>query len=162
MTTMDSASFRQAHFDDIPAMSVIRLAVRENALAAPDRITQQMYEDYLELLGRGWVAEIDGNIAGFSYADKINSHIWALFISPNHEGKGLAKQLLAMATIWLFDLGNQCVRLSTGMGTRADRFYALQGWTRERIEGNSAFYLLVAPTEQEAAWVPALSGAPRP
>lgn len=132
-------------------MSVIRLAVRENALSDPNRITRQMYEDYLELLGRGWVAEIDGDIVGFSYADKINSSIWALFISPSHEGKGLAKRLLKMTTVWLFDQGKESVRLSTGMGTRADRFYALQGWTRERVEGGEAFYLLVAPTAQQAA-----------
>jgi GNAT superfamily N-acetyltransferase len=151
MSTMHSASFRQANSDDIPAMSVIRLAVRENSLADPNRITRQMYEDYLELLGRGWVAEIDGDIVGFAYADKINSSIWALFISPNHEGKGLAKRLLNMATVWLFDQGQECVRLSTGMRTRADRFYALQGWTRERVEGSDAFYLLVAPAAQQVA-----------
>jgi GNAT superfamily N-acetyltransferase len=148
---MQSASFRRAKSYDIPAMSVIRLAVRENILSDPNRITRQMYEDYLELLGRGWVVEIGGDVVGFSYADKTNSSIWALFISPNHEGKGLAKQLLNMATGWLFDQGQECVRLSTGMGTRADRFYGLQGWTRERVEGNDAFYLLVASTAKQAA-----------
>jgi GNAT superfamily N-acetyltransferase len=125
-------------------MSAIRLAVRENVLSDPARITPQMYEDYLDALGRGWVAEIAGRIVGFSYADKTNSSIWALFIAPGYEGQGLAKQLLNLATRWLFEQGQECVRLSTGLGTRADRFYALQGWTRERVEGNDAFYLLVA------------------
>ncbi|GGC65146.1 hypothetical protein GCM10011396_10170 [Undibacterium terreum] len=123
-------------------MSKIRLAVRENALSDPSRITQQMYEDYLELLGRGWVAEVDGTIAGFCYANKTNSSIWALFISQEYEGQGLARQLLNMATAWLFEQGQEFVRLSTGTETRADRFYALQGWTRERVEGNEAFYVL--------------------
>jgi GNAT superfamily N-acetyltransferase len=144
MTLVESATFRQARFDDIPAMSAIRLSVRENVLSNPDRITRKMYEDYLDVLGRGWVAEIDGEVAGFSYADKTNASIWALFISPDHEGKGLAKQLLNMATGWLFEQGSDCIRLSTGTRTRADRFYALQGWTRERVEGNDAFYLLAA------------------
>lgn len=151
MTTTQSASFRQANSNDIPAMSKIRLAVRENVLSDPNRITRQMYEDYLELLGRGWVAEIDGEVVGFSYADKTNSSIWALFISPNHEGKGLAKQLLNLATGWLFDQGQECVRLSTGVGTRADQFYSLQGWTRERVEGNDVSYLLVVLAAQQAA-----------
>lgn len=126
-------------------MSTIRLSVRENVLTNPHRVTRKMYEDYLDLHGRGWVAEINGEIVGFSYADKTNASIWALFISPDHEGKGLAKQLLNLATNWLFDEGNPCVRLSTGTGTRAEQFYRLQGWVRERLEGNDAFYVLPAP-----------------
>lgn len=144
MTMTEIVTYRQANADDIPAMSTIRLAVRENVLSNPARITRQMYLDYLDALGRGWVAEIGGEIVGFSYADKTDSSIWALFISPEHEGKGLAKQLLNLATRWLFDQGNSCIRLSTGAGTRADQFYALQGWARERVEGNDAFYVLVA------------------
>ncbi|MHA4870883.1 GNAT family N-acetyltransferase [Duganella sp. PWIR1] len=150
MTSARPATFRQAALHDIPAMSAIRLAVRENALSNPDRITRQMYEDYLEVLGRGWVAEIDGEVAGFSYADKTNASIWALFISPDHEGKGLAKQLLNMATGWLFEQGHSSIRLSTGVDTRADHFYMLQGWTRERVEGKEAFYLLTATLEPVA------------
>lgn len=142
---MTPAIFRQADYHDIPAMSAIRLAVHENALTAPNKITPKMYEDYLDLLGRGWVAEIDGAVVGFAYADKVNASIWALFISPDHEGKGLAKALLSRATDWLFARGEQCVRLSTGTGTRADRFYRLQGWTREKVEGNDACYRLDAP-----------------
>ena len=44
---MNRVIFRQACLEDIPAMSKIRLAVTENALSDPSRITQQMYEDYL-------------------------------------------------------------------------------------------------------------------
>ncbi|MQA21573.1 GNAT family N-acetyltransferase [Rugamonas rivuli] len=136
--------FRQATAHDIPAMSTIRLAVRENVLSDPSRITQKMYEDYLELLGRGWVAEVDGVIAGFCYANKTDSSIWALFMAQEYEGQGIAKQLLNIATAWLFEQGNEFVRLSTGMGTRADQFYASQGWRRERVEGNDAYYLLAS------------------
>ena len=134
--------YRQAESRDIPAMSMIRLAVTENVLSNPGRITAQMYEDYLELLGRGWVAEVDGVIAGFSYANKTDGSIWALFIAVEHEGRGLAKRLLEMAVKWLFEQGLEAVRLSTGADTRADRFYAMQGWTRERVEGGDAFYVL--------------------
>lgn len=143
--TMRSAaplSFRQATVDDIPAMSTVRLSVRENVLRDPSRVTQQMYHDYLDLLGRGWVAEADGVIIGFSYADRTDSSIWALFVSPDHEGRGAAKALLKLAVNWLFELGHDTVRLSTGGGTRADRFYAAQGWACERRSEGDAFYLL--------------------
>lgn len=139
---MSDVTFRQAERQDIAAMSRIRLAVTENALADPDRITQKMYEDYLELLGRGWVAEVDGEITGFCYADKPHASIWALFIAPEYEGQGQARQLLKLATAWLFEQGHQVAQLSTGAGTRAERFYTLQGWTRDRLEGNGAFYSL--------------------
>lgn len=139
--------FRQATTEDIPAMSAIRLSVRENVLSNPSRITEQMYRDYLEPLGRGWVAEIDGVVAGFCYADKTDTSIWALFIAPGHEGRGYAKVLLALAVDWLFALGAQQVRLSTGTGTRAERFYAMQGWTRELADDKDVFYLLARPAE---------------
>lgn len=144
MTQSKLVNFRRANSHDIPAMSTIRLAVGENVLSDPSRITVQMYEDYLELLGRGWVAEVEGTVAGFCYANKTNASIWALFIAPEYEGRGLAKQLLNMAVEWLFEQGQGFVRLSTGAGTRADNFYALQGWTRERVDGNEVFYLLAS------------------
>lgn len=48
-----AATFRPATVADIPAMSRIRLAVTENVLSDPSRVTEQMYRDYLEPLGRG-------------------------------------------------------------------------------------------------------------
>lgn len=133
---MTNAIFRQANADDIPAMSRIRLAVNENRLRDPSRITLQMYEDFLERDGRGWVAQIEGATVAFSYANRTDGSIWALFVEPGHEGRGMAKTLLALATDWLFSLGFDELKLSTGAGTRADGFYARLGW--ERIEGDGA------------------------
>lgn len=131
---MTRLHLRRATEADIPAMSRIRIAVKENALSDPARITVQMYRDYLDLLGRGWVAELDGDIVGFSYAEKADSSIWALFVDPPREGLGAGKQLLRLAVDWLFDLGNDEVRLGTAANTRADRFYSAQGWTREGMK----------------------------
>jgi GNAT superfamily N-acetyltransferase len=139
------ALLRRATHADIPAMSRIRLAVTENALRDPTRITVAMYEDYLERSGRGWVAETDGEIVGFSYADNANASIWALFIQPGREGRGLGKALLAQATDWLFEQGHECIRLTTGAGTRADRFYAAQGWRREPVGESEIAYTLARP-----------------
>jgi GNAT superfamily N-acetyltransferase len=133
---------RQATRADIPAMSRIRLAVTENVLSDPSRITTAMYEDFLEQSGRGWVAESGGELVAFSYANKLDSSIWALFVLPGHEGKGLAKSLLRQACDWLFALGHQQVRLTTGANTRADRFYAAQGWTREPLGDTEIAYTL--------------------
>ncbi|WP_229467562.1 GNAT family N-acetyltransferase [Massilia sp. Mn16-1_5] len=135
-------SFRQAVSADIPAMSRIRLSVTENVLSDPARVTPQMYLDFLDKSGRGWVAEGDGEVVAFCYADKENASIWALFVRPGHEGRGLAKTLLVLAADWLFALGHERVHLSTTPGTRADRFYAAQGWLRHPPEAKEVVYTL--------------------
>ena len=137
---------RQAVVADIPAMSTIRLGVTENVLSDPSKVTEQMYRDYLELLGRGWVAEVNGEIAGFSYADKEDFSIWALFVAQPYEGRGIGKALLRPAVDWLFEQGGDSVSLTTTPDTRADRFYSAQGWTREAInERNARFTLARLP-----------------
>jgi GNAT superfamily N-acetyltransferase len=134
--------FRRATSTDIPAMSRIRLCVTENTLSDPTRITHAMYEDFLEKSGRGWVAENAGEILAFCYADKVNASIWALFVSPGHEGHGFGQTLLKLAVDWLFEIGHDCIHLSTGANTRADRFYAQQGWTRAPVSATDIGYSL--------------------
>ena len=131
-----SLGFRRAVEADIPAMSRIRLAVRENTLSNPARITEAMYRDYLDAKGRGWVAVDgdDGAIVAFSYADRTDGSIWALFTDPAHEGRGAGKALLRLCVDWLFEIGFDELRLGTAANTRADRFYAAQGWTREGMK----------------------------
>lgn len=145
------ATLRPATVCDIPSMSQIRLSVRENALADPARITTQMYEDYLALRGRGWVAELEGKVVGFCYADAADASIWALFIAPAYEGRGIARALLGKAVAWLFGQGHAAVRLSTGMGTRAERFYLAQGWVREAADGKDAHFVLARAQETPLA-----------
>jgi GNAT superfamily N-acetyltransferase len=139
---LSNAVFRRAVSADIPAMSRIRLAVTENVLRDPTRITVEMYEDYLERSGRGWVAENGGEIVAFCYADKIDASIWALFVRPGHEGRGLAKALLKRAVDWLFEAGHERVHLTTGADTRADGFYAAQGWARDPVGASDIEYSL--------------------
>lgn len=129
-------------------MSVIRLAVTENRLRDPSRITTQMYLDYLDKLGKSWVCECDGVIAGFAAADKHDGSIWALFISPEQEGKGIGKRLLALMSVYLFAQGHQKIVLTTSADTRADTFYASQGWERGKMDNDvDVHYSLLKPTQ---------------
>jgi GNAT superfamily N-acetyltransferase len=140
---VSALALRRATVADIPAMSRIRLAVRENRLSNPARITEEMYRDYLDALGRGWVAELEGAIVGFSYADSGDGSIWALFVDPAREGLGAGKRLLRLAVDWLFEIGYEEVWLGTEPGTRADGFYAAQGWSREgRKDDTEVWYRL--------------------
>jgi len=121
--------FRRARPADIPAMSAIRLRVTENVLRDRNKVTLQMYADYLDLLGRGWVGVSGNTVVGFAYASRADASIWALFVDPRHEGRGIGRRLLGFAMDWLFATGAPAVSLSTGRGTRAERFYAASSWT---------------------------------
>jgi len=136
---------RPATVADVPQIMTIRFAVNENRLSDPNKVTAQMCCDYLDTLGRGWVCEVAGSIIGFSYAAKDGS-IWALFVLPEHEGRGVGSRLLGAAVDWLFAEGHPEIRLSTGVNTRAERFYTTQGWLRgEHKDGDEVVFRLRRP-----------------
>ncbi|MBY5981787.1 GNAT family N-acetyltransferase [Ferrimonas balearica] len=125
---------RPATEADIPQLSQIRLSVVENVLSDPERLTPAIYHDYLTGRGRGWLALCDGEAAGFAVADGPDASIWALFIDPRFEGKGLGKALLDRAVDWLFANGARVITLSTDTNTRAEGFYQAQGWQPGAID----------------------------
>ena len=126
--------FREAVSDDIPALSEVRLSVRENMLSDPNRITREMYETHLCEIGKGWLCEVDGRVAGFSVASLRDASIWALFVMPAYEGRGIGQRLLRLATDWLFEMNVSTISLSTAPATRADSWYERQGWERGGIK----------------------------
>lgn len=116
-------------------MHRVRLAVRENALSDPNRITEADYLAALEELGRTWVVEADGDVAAFATGYR-DGNIWALFVHPDHEGQGHAKALHATMVSWLWSLGLTRLWLTTGPGTRAERFYITRGWEPSGMASN--------------------------
>lgn len=147
-------NFREASVEDIPALSGIRLSVTENALSDPGRITPEMYVDYLTRSGKGWLCEIDGKAVGFSVASQKDASIWALFVKPEFEGRGIGKTLLKLATDWLFEMGVSKISLSTGANTRADRMYESWGWKRGEIRPDGEVcYRLDRARGGEIRWI---------
>jgi GNAT superfamily N-acetyltransferase len=120
--------YREAQPADIPAMSAVRLAVTENVLSNPARITPADYADYTFQRGRGWVAEAEGRVVGFAVADLLGHNIWALFVHPDYAGRGIGKRLHERMLTWYFTQTAETVWLSTAPGTRAEEFYRRQGW----------------------------------
>ena len=113
---------------DIPRLHAIRTSVRENRLSRPDRIDHEMYRVRLEDTGCGWLFEEDGTVLGFAIADATTRSVWALFVSPDAEGRGIGRALLNEVTAWLFARGSEPVWLTTAPATRAERFYREAGW----------------------------------
>ena len=126
---------RIASSSDVTRLHEIRTSVRENRLSRPDRISHQDYIALLEGHGRGWVFEQDDTIVAFGIADARSRSIWALFVEPRFEGRGIGRALLDEMTAWLFAQSDESVWLTTAPGTRAAHFYRAAGW-REAGEIN--------------------------
>ena len=127
--------FKEAKVKDIPQMQIVRNAVKENTLSNPALVTDSDVEDYITRRGRGWVCEINELIVGFAIADLIDKNIWALFVHPDVEGKGVGKQLHDRMMNWYFSQTDETVWLSTSPGTRAEIFYKMQGWKEAGVYG---------------------------
>jgi GNAT superfamily N-acetyltransferase len=121
--------FREATKADIPAIQVVRNSVKENMLSNPALVSDKDCEDYMFVRGKGWVCEVNGSIVGFSIADLVDNNIWALFIHPDHEKKGIGKELHRLMMNWYFDQAKEFVWLSTAPKSRAESFYRKAGWT---------------------------------
>lgn len=109
-------------------MHRVRLAVRENRLSSPDRISEADYVPEIEIPGRGWVIETGGEIVAFAIGNSSDGNIWALFVEPGHEGRGYGRRLHDTMVEWLGSRGLARLWLTTAPGTRAQRFYEAAGW----------------------------------
>ncbi len=120
--------FREAAVVDIPALQVIRFAVKENVLNNPLLVTEKDYVQYLTVSGKGWLCEINNTVVGFAIVDTTQNNIWALFIHPEFEQKGIGKKLQTIMLDWYFNQTAKTVWLTTAANSRAAKFYHLTGW----------------------------------
>lgn len=120
--------FKEATLAHIPQLHRVRIAVQQNVLSNPDRITPKEYAIYLTEKGKGWVCEVDDTVVGFSIVSVTDNNIWALFVLPQYEGKGIGKQLQHLMLQWYFTQTRETVWLSTEANTKAAEFYRNSGW----------------------------------
>lgn len=127
--------FREALITDIPQIQVVRNAVRENRLSDPALVPDKDVEDYITRRGKGWICDLGGQVVGFAIADLQDENIWALFIQPGYEGKGIGKRLHDDMLSWYFKQNKKSVWLGTSPRTRAEKFYRKAGWRETGIHG---------------------------
>jgi GNAT superfamily N-acetyltransferase len=143
-------SLRRAIRDDLPRIAEIRHAVRENRLSRPDAIAEDEVLWFLDNPGI-WVWDEDGRVLGFSAGDTRDGWIWALFIDPEQEGRGIGRALFAKACQVVRTAGHTHLRLRTSPGTRAARFYEAQGWrVTGTLPGGEVQFEFVAPRSARA------------
>lgn len=120
---------REAKVEDIKQIPVVRNSVKENTLSDPGLVTDKDCEDFIITRGKGWVCEINNEVVGFSIVDLKDNNIWALFLKPEFEKRGIGKQLHDIMLDWYFVQTRVDVWLGTSPDTRADLFYRKMGWT---------------------------------
>ena len=126
--------FRQATGADMSGIARVRFSVDEN-LASPTQLAERGSTNDNVAASRlhdakGWVAVQEGEIVGFSIADRTAGMIFALFVLPRCQGRGIGSRLLGAALAWLWENGVERAWLTTGPGTKAAGFYERRGWKR--------------------------------
>lgn len=132
---MSENTIREVIPNDIPTLARLRLSVRENVLSNPDLITQADYTEFLFKRGKGWVCEVNGEVVGFSIVDLVDKNVWALFLDPDYEKRGIGRQLHDKMLDWYFSKTNDTLWLGTDPGTRAEGFYRKAGWENAGMHG---------------------------
>ncbi len=128
---------REAEIKDIKQIQTVRNAVKENTLSNPALVTDNDCEEFITKRGKGWICEIENRIVGFSIVDLKDHNIWALFVHPDFDQKGIGRKLHTIMMDWHFSQTVEKVWLGTAPGTRAEVFYRKSGWTEVGTHGKS-------------------------
>ncbi|MBA8822137.1 GNAT family N-acetyltransferase [Ochrobactrum sp. P6BS-III] len=129
---------RQATPSDMPRITHVRTSVRENHLSVEQMadmgITEASVSEMILASLCCWVALYDNEIVGFSMIDNAEGSLFAAFVLPGHEGKGIGKRLVQIAEQELFKR-HALIWLETGASTRAAGFYRSMGWGNDKTVG---------------------------
>lgn len=121
-------TIREARKEDIREIQIVRNSVTENILSNPEVVTDKDCEEFLTIRGKGWVCEIENQIAGFAIVDLKEHNIWALFLRPEFEKQGIGRRLHDHMLEWYFTQTDKTAWLGTSPDTRAEKFYRKAGW----------------------------------
>jgi GNAT superfamily N-acetyltransferase len=144
-------TFREATAADMPGITHVRISVTENALTlkqlAARGVTNESVAASFLKDAKGWVAERNSEIVGFSIADRASGSIFALFVLPGHEGCGIGAKLFDLAVAWLWDNGVDRIWLTTDPQSKAAAFYERRCWVATgRSERGDTRYELAKST----------------
>lgn len=125
---------RVATQDDVDTLFAIRTSVLQNHLSREQMadlgITPEALSDSIREAQCVWIAEVDGQPAAFSMVDLAEGEVFAMFVRPSYENRGLGRQLMAVAETALFKLHETLFLITDGRDEiRANGFYRRLGWS---------------------------------
>ncbi|MHC5655365.1 GNAT family N-acetyltransferase [Stappia sp. ICDLI1TA098] len=136
--TVMQTHVRPATAFDVAGIFHVRTSVTENVLTAAELtdmgITEASITEMINASTCAWVAVENGQIVGFSMIDPDEGSLFAAFVLPSHEGRGIGKALVRFAEEALFQ-SHANIWLETGRTTRAAGFYRRLGWGDEQDLG---------------------------
>ena len=132
---------------DVEALFEVRTSVVQNYQSREELaalgITPDSIAESLRTTSRVWLAEEDGRVVAFSMADAAQGTVFAMFVRPAYEGRGVGRCLMQQAEAWLFGGGWPEIWLLTGSDPelRAVGFYRHLGWqaVSEQADGQTKY-----------------------
>jgi len=129
-----SIYLRTAQLSDIEGMFDVRTSVMENHLSREEMrqmgITEGVVGDMIEKSLCAWVATENNKIIGFSMILPDEGCLFAAFVLPEYEGKGIGRRLVRLAEQEIFQ-HHEIAWLETDKNSRAAKFYMQLGWGNE-------------------------------
>ena len=125
---------RLALSSDIEDIFDVRTSVKENYLSREEMelmgITESRVSDMIEKSRCAWVAVDDGKVIGFSMIILDEGSLFAAFVLPEYEGRGVGRSLVELAEQELFK-HHEVAWLETDKNSRAAEFYRRLGWVEK-------------------------------
>ena len=125
---------RSACPEDTADLFKVRTSVRENHQGVEELavlgITPASIAALIAARPCAWVAVADGRIVGFTMIDGGQGTLFAAFVRPEYEGKGIGGALIAQAEQALFR-DHVTIWLETSRDSRAAAVYRYLGWGGE-------------------------------
>lgn len=141
---MNEIEFRVARLADVEGIFHVRTAVTENAMTLQQLEEMEItYSSVVEMIAEArcaWVAVDAQSIVGFSMIIPEDGCVFAVFVLPAYEGKGIGTRLLKAAEDELFK-EHEAIWLETEKATRGAEFYRRMGWRNEINVGDGDIYL---------------------
>src|SRR5690606_22702843 len=99
-------------------------------------VTPESVAAMLRTTCRAWLAEVGGRPVAFSMANSDEGTVFAMFVRPGYEGRGLGRTLMERAEAWLSAQGVEAIWLTTGSDPviRANGFYRRLGWSEAGLQ----------------------------
>ncbi|QZY92866.1 GNAT family N-acetyltransferase (plasmid) [Pantoea dispersa] len=124
-------NIRTAQAADVDGMFHVRISVIENHLSREEMqrigITENVVADLIEKSCCAWVATDNEKIIGFSMILPDEGCLFAAFVLPEYEGRGIGRRLVEIAEKELFR-HHEIAWLETDKQSRAAKFYIQLGW----------------------------------